>query len=48
MRTYWATVTATYMQGDITFNTLVGANSIEQAKSKLEREGYVVSDIWAA
>lgn len=42
MSSYRATVTATFVQGDITFTTYIAARSAQEAKRELEREGYNV------
>lgn len=46
MNTYRAQVIATFMQGGVEFTTFVGADSAEQAKAKLEREGYEVVSLF--
>lgn len=46
MNAYRATVTATFMQGDVTFTTYVSAHTAKEAKRTLEREGYEVKALW--
>lgn len=47
MNSYRATVTATFIQSDVTFTTYVKGRSAQEAKRELEREGYNVVQMWA-
>lgn len=46
VNTYRATVISTFYQGDVEHTTYIGARSTEEAKRKLEREGYNVVAMW--
>ena len=45
VNSYRAQVTATFVQGDVDFTTYIGARSAEEAKRKLQREGYEVRSL---